>query len=191
MFDSVIVLAENYFRYLKIVLLFSVISGCGFQPRGELDLSEKISPLYLQQDSAFELGRELKSLLATNKISLTDDIARSGSRLILLSENKSRRVLTVDGDGRAREYLLMYTIYFSVSIKQPEKTGVTDSISLTRSLLFNTDAVLAVTNESEVLYKDMQRNAARLLLLKLQARARVDSTAIERPVAGRSNSEVQ
>ena len=44
-----------------------------------------------------------------------------------------------------------------------------DSISVARSLLFDPDAVIAVVNESEILYKDMRRDAARLILLKLQA----------------------
>ena len=173
-----------------MILLVTVISGCGFQPRGLLDMSAEISPLYLQQNSVFELGRELKLLLATNRISLTDDLTRSNAQLTLLGEEKSRRVLTVDGDGRAREYLLMYTVKFSVNINQPENKEVKDSISLSRSLLFNTDAVLAVTNESEVLYKDMQRNAARLILLKLQARARADSTSIDVSAVSQSSSKV-
>ena len=165
-------LSINYLHHLKIILLVSVISGCGFQLRGSLDMSEEISPLYLQENSAIALARELKLLLATNNISVIDKLIRSNSQLALTSENKSRRVLTVDGDGRAREYLLSYTVNFTIHFNQPEKQQLKESISMSRSLLFNTDAVLAVTNESEVLYKDMQRNAARLILLKLQAHAR-------------------
>ncbi|MCK5395771.1 MAG: hypothetical protein KAJ32_07250 [Gammaproteobacteria bacterium] len=190
MFNLSTILSASYQRHLKMILLVTVISGCGFQPRGLLDMSAEISPLYLQQNSVFELGRELKLLLATNRISLTDDLTRSNAQITLLGEEKSRRVLTVDGDGRAREYLLMYTVKFSVNINQPENKEVKDSISLSRSLLFNTDAVLAVTNESEVLYKDMQRNAARLILLKLQARARADSTSIDVSAVSQSSSKV-
>ncbi len=167
-----------------MLLFVSVVSSCGFQLRSELDLSKEISPLYLERNGAFELARELKLLLATNNISVTDDLGVSNSQLTLLTEDKSRRVLTVDGDGRAREYLLTYTINFAVNtggFAKKESNEKTESISLTRSLLFDTEAVLAVTNESEILYKDMQRNAARLILLKLQAFVRADSASTDQP----------
>lgn len=171
MFSLIIKIVIQYRRHLIFSLLVLVISGCGFQLRGSLNLYEDISPLYLQQNNASELARDLKLLLATNKIMVVNKTNQSNSQLLLLNEETSRRVLTVDGDGRAKEYLLTYTVYFSIKIKTASAKVITDSISLSRSLLFNTDAVLAVSNESEVLYKDMKHNAARLILLKLQAHA--------------------
>ena len=50
-----------------------------------------------------------------------------------------------------------------------DETAAQDTVTLSRSLLFDTDTVLAVENESEVLYREMQRDASRLILLKLQA----------------------
>jgi LPS-assembly lipoprotein len=172
----------NYRLCLQLLLLVSVLSGCGFQLRGSLELSDEISPLYLRSNSSFELARELQLLLATNNVTQTDKPAKANYQLILVREKKSRRVLTVDGDGRAREYLLMYTIDYSINVKDDVQQDVIESISLRRSLLFDTEAVLAVTNESEILYKNMQRDAARLILLKLQTRARQDS-ATDYPVA--------
>ena len=186
MFNLSTVLPINLLRFFLIMLFVSVVSGCGFQLRGELGMSKEISPLYLERNGAFELARELKLLLATNNISVTDDPGMSNSQLSLLTEGKSRRVLTVDGDGRAREYLLTYTINFTVntdSFTKKQSKEIKESISLTRSLLFDTEAVLAVTNESEILYKDMRRNAARLILLKLQAFVRADSASSDQPAA--------
>ena len=167
----------NYRLYMQLLLLVSVLSGCGFQLRGSLGLSEDISPLYLKSNSSFELARELKLLLATNNVRQTDKPEKANYQLILVRENKKKRVLTVDGDGRAKEYLLTYTIDYSINVKDAVQQDVIESISLKRSLLFDTGAVLAVTNESEILYKNMQRDTARLILLKLQTRARQDTAA--------------
>ena len=191
MLDLKIILLRNSRRYLILTLLAVIVTACGFQLRGSLDLYKEISPIYLQHKSAFELARDIKSLLATNKILVVNKVSESNSQLKLLREEKNRRVLTVDGDGRAREYLLTYTVYFSMNINQSQDKEVSDSISLSRSLLFNVDAVLAVTNESEVLYKDMQRNAARLILLKLQARARANATSVINSTVNQSNREMQ
>ena len=185
------------FYGLFILLLTLITAGCGFQLRGALDISPDVSPLYLQQNSVFELGREIKALLATNKIAVADSAAQASSQLVLLNESKQNRVLSVDGNGRAKEYSLSYTVNFiitvSTSAKQAEDVQikpVQDTLSLSRTLLFEPDAVLAVANETEVLYKDMRRNAARSILLKLQARSRklslsnsndtVDSPAINK-----------
>jgi LPS-assembly lipoprotein len=167
--------SANYLRLLILILAVLVNHGCGFQLRGSLDLSADISPLYIEQNSAYELARELKRLLEINKIVIADDSARANSQLTLLSENKNRRVLSVDGDGRAREYLLTYTVDITIKIKQSKE--IQDTVSLSRSLLFDPEAVLAATNESAILYRDMQKNAARLILLKLQARSSHQSAA--------------
>jgi LPS-assembly lipoprotein len=135
--------------------------------RGSLDLSDSISPLYIEQDSAFELAREITGMVVKNNIVLADDAAKAKSQLTLVNENRSRRVLSVDGNGRAREYLLTYTVNIKIRIQQAKE--IPDSVSISRSLLFDPDAVLAVTNEAEILYRDMRKDAARLVLLKLQA----------------------
>ena len=174
-------------RAITILSLVFFMQACGFQLRGALDLSQDISPIYLQQNSVFELGRDIRSLLTANKIQMTENDKQAKTQLTLLNEAKSRRVLSVDGNGRVKEYLLHYAANFSIKIN-PSKDindineineineikdlGRNDSISVSRSLLFDPDAVVAVVNESEVLYKDMRRDVARSILLKLQASSR-------------------
>ncbi|MFV2003865.1 MAG: LPS assembly lipoprotein LptE [Gammaproteobacteria bacterium] len=175
----------NFSRFLILLLAIFFVQSCGFQLRGALEISDDMSPLYLQQNSAFELARELKQLLATNKIAVTVNSSKANSWLVLLNENRQRRVLSVDGSGRAKEYLLTYTVDFSIRVDQADgekiKEGdkikeIVESISVSRTLLFDVNAVLAVANESEILYEDMRRDVARLILLKLQARAKPGNT---------------
>lgn len=155
-------------RLILLLLAVSLISACGFKLRGALDFSADISPLYFQSNSAFELGRDIKSLLLSNKIQIVDNDTQAKASLIIIKESKSRRVLSVDSNGRAREYLLSYKVQYSISQGLALNKLKTNTVSLSRSLLFDENAVLAVSNESEILYKDMRRDAARLILLKLQ-----------------------
>jgi LPS-assembly lipoprotein len=178
--ENYIMSSANSFRWLILILALLVNHGCGFQLRGSLDLSEDMSPLYIQQNSSFELARDLKLSLAKTNIVVADDATEANSQLTLLSENRHRRVLSVDGNGRAIEYLLTYTVNIIIKIKQSKE--IKESVSLSRSLLFDPEAVLAVTNESEILYRDMQKNAARLILLKLQARASNQEAAEGKPI---------
>ena len=177
-------------RVIAYLVIAASINACGFQLRGSIDLADTLSPIYIEQNSAFELAREIKSLLVANKIKVVNRAGQSNATLSLLNEEKTRRTLSVDGSGRVREYRLSYRVNFVIDTKQSasaaiEKSDVKnnqdsisqgsipqDSISLSRSLLFDPDAVLAVTNEAEILYEDMRRDAARLILLKLQARSK-------------------
>ena len=186
----------NSFRLVFFILLTLVISGCGFQLRGAIDISSEISPLYLQQNSVFELARDIKTLLATNNIEVVADPAQANSQLVLLNESKQRRVISVDGNGRAREYSLTYTVNFTMTMQKAgeQAEGVVlapkqETVSLIRSLIFDPDAVLAVTNETEILYKEMRGNAARSILLKLQARSRKQSVPDNADAAANSGTD--
>lgn len=183
---------QNSKKSLHVLAVAMVVIGlhaCGFQLRGSINLSTEISPIYIEQNNMFDLAREIRSLLATHKIEVVEDAKLSKAQLTLVSEGRDRRVLSVDGRGRAREYMLQYKVNFMVrtAIEVAEIKGKDDpkahdsispdSISLSRSLLFDPDAVLAVTNEAVILYNDMRRDAARLILLKLQARSTADTNS--------------
>ncbi len=144
-----------------------------------------MAPIYIQQNSVFDLAREIKTLLASNNIEVVKNSIQSKSQLILINEEKSRRVLSVDGSGQAREYLLTYKVNFEIKTSSQEiiKTkklksenavegNNEESVSVSRTWLFDPAAVLAVSNEAEILYKDMQREAARLILLRINAQSK-------------------
>ncbi len=149
------------------LLMMLMIQSCGFHLRGELSLSKNLSPIFIVQNTSFALSREVQALLVNNGISRTDDVEAANAKLELVSETRERNVLSVDSNGRAREYRLEYTVVFSFTAQDIDVTK--EKVVLSRSLLFGTDTVLAVENESEVLYREMQLDASRLILLKLQA----------------------
>lgn len=175
------------------ITLMLLLHACGFQLRGAVNLSQDMSPVYVEKNGIFDLAREIRDVLTSNGIKTVDNAGKSKSQLILLNESKTRRVLSVDGDGRAREYLLIYTVNFEIKRKlsADEKTeSKQDMVSMSRALLFEPDAVLAAVNESEIIYKDMRRETARLILLKLQGFSTQMEHAEKAGVASDSGSNV-
>jgi len=160
----------QHLRFVLLTLAVLVVHACGFHLRGSIDVSDEIAPVYLQQNSVFELAREIKSLLISNNIETVDDVGLAKTQLTLLNESKNTRVLSVDGSGQAREYQLTYTANFSIKVKGAKEA--TESVKMRRDIIFDSTAVLGFANESEILYKDMRKQAARLILLKLQAASR-------------------
>jgi len=159
-----------------LCLLLINLTACGFHLRGAVELSADLSPLYLQSNNAYELARDLKGLLRSNNIELAQTPGTANVTLSLIKEQKNRRIITVNSDGRASEYLLTYTVdvvFSGAAIandqKQQGAKQISDTIILHRTLIFDPDVVLAATNESETLYRDMKRDAARQILFKLQS----------------------
>ena len=164
-------------RYRSLFILVSfatVLSACGFHLRGALDLSQDVAPVIIIRNDAFDLARDIRGLLATNGIEITETLSTAKSRIALLEESRERRVLSVDSSGRASEYLLIYQVRYNLESADFKKQEFTARQQ--RSLVFDPDAVLAVENEADVLYGEMSKDIARSILLKLQAKTRLSAS---------------
>jgi len=152
-----------------VVLLSMSLFACGFHLRGSYQLPEHLSPLYLDKESmSLLLYKELRSTVRASGVELTEDATAAASALKVDFEQQTRDVISVDTLGRAREYRLIYRLTFSV---QAAGENVIDrsNIQLTRNLLFNPEAVLGVAEETQNIYRDMIRDSAGQILLRLQA----------------------
>lgn len=155
-------------RYIALLFVLLVVASCGFHLRGEVTLANEFSPLFLDaKTSAPVLLRELKALLKTSRVEFAATNDEAASIIIIKAVKKSRRVLSVDSLGRAREYELNYEVHYLVSGKAIESTE--KALKLTRELLFDPDTVLAAGYEEQTLYDDMAQDSARLILMQLQA----------------------
>lgn len=157
------------FKILVLLLLcMSLLTACGFHLRGKVDLPEQLSPLYVKAENLnSDLLRELDRLFRTNNVSRAESEARASAVLEIIQVIKSQRVLSVDTRGRVREYELSLRIQYSLRGK--DVSSLDKTIHLGRDLLFDPDSVLAIGYEQEVLYEDMNRDAARLILQQLAA----------------------
>ncbi len=154
------------YRALLLASLVALAGACGFQLRGAVQLSPQLTPLYLSDGGPQALRNEIRANLRGSGVELSQ--SRDGAAAVLSIEkaSQSRRVLSVDASGRAREYEVRYQLRYRV-----ERSGqppLVRNIQLSRELLFDPDSVLALGHETRTLYNDMQRDAARLLLQQLQ-----------------------
>ena len=162
----------NAFR--KLVLLFAVaatLSACGFQLRGSAgQYSMPFKSIYLAFPETSSLGTELKrNLRGGDLVDVVTDPAKAEARFEVLSEGRGKQILSLNSQGRVREYLLTYTLVFRVrDAKGAELLGPTE-ISLKRPLTFNETQVLAKESEEALLYRDMQTDLVQQILRRLAA----------------------
>ena len=151
---------------IYFLLVLVLLSGCGFQLRGAAQLPEQLQPLNLGEAGDEELRNELLILLESNNVAMAVAPEKAAGHLTIGKQEKYRRVISVDSLGRAREYELNYSVYYTIKSKQLDAENV---VKLQRELLFDPDNVLGADYEEQTLYRDMKRDAARLILQQLQS----------------------
>ena len=158
-------------RIVLLCVLATSVAACGFQLRGSTSqYNMPFRSIYLAFDDASALGTELRrNLRAGDKVVVVTDPAKGEARFDVLSENRGKTILSLNSQGRVREYLLTYTLVFAVrDAKGADLLGPTE-ISLKRPLTFNESQVLAKEQEEALLYRDMQTDLVQQILRRLAA----------------------
>ena len=161
------------------LLILFMLSACGFHLRGALQLPDEFSSVYLSgKNSGSELLRDLKRILQTNGSQLQDNALDARAIIKIEDEITTQRVVSVDSQGRASEYELKLGIIFSVGlVEDKEHTGFrikSKKLELVRDYIYDNEAVLGKSREKEILIRDMQRDASRLIMLQIQAAYRAE-----------------
>jgi len=156
------------YKFLISILLTTLVYGCGFHLADERVFSAELNNTHIQSASSSKgLVRLLEKNLRSNKISVVG--ADSATALLrILSEETQRVVLTVDSDGKAREFELLLRITFDV--KRPDNTNLLDQqvINLNRDFIFDKSALLGAKEEEQVLFNEMRGDAAKVIVYRLQ-----------------------
>lgn len=158
---------DSYIKPVSVVALLLLIGACGFQLRGEVKLAQHLLPLHIAESGPVELRNNIRAVLRANNIALAKQSSTAASRLTITEAKQSRRVLSVDSRGRVREYEMNYIVNYLITTGS--SGSINKQIHLSRELIFDPDSVLALNDETQTLYADMQKDASRLILQQLQA----------------------
>ena len=156
------------FRCIQIVLIACVISGCGFHLAGEAEFDEELYNTHIQSTtSSEEMLRLLERNLRSNNINIV--VSKSATAVLrIINEETERVVLTVDNDGKAREFELHLRIKFDVI--RPDKSIILQqqTIALNRDFVFDIDNLLGANEEEQQLFSEMRRDVVKLIVYRLQ-----------------------
>jgi LPS-assembly lipoprotein len=158
------------------LLCLSLLNSCGFQLRGAYQLPAAMQQTYIDASSVNgDLVRSLSIALRASDIQLLDAPSSDAAQLKLFNETRSKRVVSVDSRGRAREYTLSYAISFSLVGRQPATDEAfrieQQDLQIDRDFLFDPEDVLGNARGESQLYEEMRQDLVRLILLRLQSKA--------------------
>ncbi|CAN5312938.1 hypothetical protein BH11PSE11_BH11PSE11_31690 [soil metagenome] len=157
--------------YLLSLACILMLTACGFQLRGSSNSAAlHFKSIYLGFPETSTLGTELKRYIRSNGETLiATDPKSSEVNLEVLSETREKGVLSLNNQGRVREYTLYYKLKFRVKDKSEKELLAPTEIVLKRDISFNESQVLAKEKEEELLYRDMQSDLVQQILRRLAA----------------------
>ena len=162
---------NNFRNFVLALALLAGLSACGFQLRGSgSQYNMPFKSIYLALPETSSLGTELRRhLRGSDKVDVVSDPARAEATFEVISENRAKSILSLNSQGRVREYLLTYTLVFRVRDASGAQVLGATEINLKRPLTFNESQVLAKESEEGLLYRDMQTDLVQQILRRLAA----------------------
>lgn len=160
--------------FLLLVLCAFALAACGFKLRGARELP--FATIYLSSGTDTPLGAELaRNIRAGTSTAVVTDRSKAEAVLEIVNERREREILSLNAQGRAREYTLRLRLSFRLHDgKGRELIPLTD-LAVVRDISYNEAQVLAKESEEALLYRDMQSDIVQQILRRLAA-ARPDAS---------------
>ena len=158
-------------RLVWFIVAASILSGCGFRMRGaDGSYSMPFQSIYIGLPDTSPLGAQLKrNLRSTDRVAIAERASDADVQLVVLSEQQGRQILSLNSLGRAREYLLTYTLTFTIRDRNGAQLLAPTPIPLRRNMAFDETQVLAKESEEALLYRDMQADIVQQIIRRLAA----------------------
>lgn len=171
---------------LLAAALAGSLSACGFHLRGDSGHYTLPFPtMYVGLPESSPLAIDLKRNIRANGSTTVVNSAKDADGVIeVLSNpeaNKIKTILSLNSNGRVRQYLLQYTIVFRVLDRQGGELLGPTTISLNRPIDFNETQLLAKEQEEALLYRDMQTDLVQQMMRRMAA---IKTTRMSVPAPG-------
>ena len=155
---------------LLLVASLSLLAACGFQLRGSGQQARlPFQSVYLGVGENSSLGTELKRYLRASDVVVASDKTDADASIEVINEARQKNILSLNSQGRVREYALVYRLTFQVRNKAGAILLAPTEIVLKRDISFNEAQVIAKEKEEELLYRDMQSDLVQQILRRLTA----------------------
>jgi len=156
------------FRLLLAVLFAAVLTGCGFQLRGTLsgNLPYKTMVIALPDTSDVRIWLE-RYINAAGSTEIVDDPKLAEATFQQISDSRLKTILSVNAQGRVREYRLQLHYRFRVVNAKGQILIPPNDVSLTRDITFDDSNVLAKDLEEGLLWRDMNNDLVNQIMRRL------------------------
>lgn len=169
----------------SLLALAATLAGCGFHLRGsgpKPDLPFKT--LYVAYPAGSAFGLSLKrAIVESGATTVVDKPNDAEAIATLIGESRDRQVLSLNSQGRVREYTLIERAVFQVKDSKGNALLPQTTSEVRRILNYDESQVLAKEQEAAMMYRDMQMDLIQQVLRRIASIKRKVPPAAEAPAA--------
>ena len=153
----------------SVLVVVLLLAGCGFQLRGDVELSERLRTPYLEAPDRYSpFHAELTGALAGAGATLAARREEASAVVIIHRDDTGRNVLTISARNTPQEYEVYYTVEYSVAAGGREILP-RQQLTLTRDYAYDDTEVLAKQHEERDIREALARDLAALVTRRLAA----------------------
>ena len=158
--------------WILLLGLLSVVTGCGFHPRGSSALPSAMAVTYIKSGQPYgSLVGDFSAALQAHGGQIARQRSEATAVLHIVSNEIEKRVLSVDTAGKVLEFEVRQTIRFSVETSEKLPIVEQQEISLARDYIFSSAEALSAERENKIVREVLQRNLVNLAMLRITAAA--------------------
>lgn len=152
---------------LFILLIVSLLTGCGFHLRQPADLPPALLEMVLMPNATYTpLQRELTQQLNLAGGVVVDE-SKNAAILTVLGEDYSETTLSIGIDGQAREKRLLYSLSYQLADAQGNMLIPPSIIKMDHVVKYDPNFVIAKSYEQQKMIQGMRSDAVSQLLNRL------------------------
>ena len=149
-------------------VMLTALAGCGFHLRGPKPLD--FATLHISASHYSTLGTALRRQVElSGSTTVVEDPARAEVRLQILTSERTREILSITAIGKVREYELSQRIRFRLIDRENKELLPPVNLIARREYTFDDEQVLGKEQEEALLYRDMETDLVRQIMLRLAA----------------------
>jgi LPS-assembly lipoprotein len=157
-------------RLMVVLILAIAVTACGWKLRGSYNLPPEITPIAVDGG---DIATALRDSLRNSDALAQSSADPANSDLEILEEGDSRRVLSVDLNGKVDEYEVRYTVRWQLTAKGDGDKSRRVLIAPTtfranRSYDYNAASVLSTNEQEQRLIDEMRDDIAQRIIFRLQ-----------------------
>ncbi|MES2364439.1 MAG: LPS assembly lipoprotein LptE [Pseudomonadota bacterium] len=154
----------THWLWLALISI-TLTAGCGFHLRGQIELPYR--SVYVQGGSDGLATALQAALRLGHEGRLAPSAAKAESVIDIISVQNSKVILSLSGIGRVREYQLQYRVQYQLITPHGKVILPPANLLLARDMTYNDAQILAKGAEEQLLYRDMQKDAAQQIMQRI------------------------
>lgn len=156
------------FKLLFAVLFAAIITGCGFQLRGTASGNLPYKSLYIALPETADVRIWLERYInAAGSTKIVDTAKEADAVFHQLNDSRIKTILSVNAQGRVREYRLQLDYRFQVINSKGQILVKPNEVSLSRDITFDDSNILAKDLEEGLLWRDMNNDLVNQIMRRL------------------------